>query len=101
MSNLLQVIMYHYVRDLPNTRFPRIKAMLTDDFRAQVAQLKARYEMATLESALDFLGGTYRPARDLCLLTFDDGLRDHYTDVLPILAEEQIQGLFFIITSMS
>ena len=31
-------------------------------------------------------------------MTFDDGLREHYADVTPILAEEQIQGLFFLIT---
>lgn len=95
----LHVIMYHYVRDLPRTRFPRIKGMLTEEFRRQVDMLSTRYEMATLESALDYLEGEYRPARDLCLLTFDDGLKDHFTDVLPVLAARRIQGLFFLITS--
>ena len=95
----LHVVMYHYVRDLPRTRFPRIKGMLTDDFRDQVASLSERYEMATLESALAFLRGEHVPQRDLCLLTFDDGLKDHYTDVLPILIEQRIQGLFFVITA--
>jgi peptidoglycan/xylan/chitin deacetylase (PgdA/CDA1 family) len=90
--------MYHYVRDLPKTQFPRIKGMLTDDFRAQVEDLSARHEMATLESALEFLSGDYQPKRDLCLLTFDDGLADHYETAAPILAEKGIQGLFFLIT---
>lgn len=91
--------MYHYVRDLPQTAFPRINGLLTSDFRRQVDSLRARYEMATLESALSFWRGEYKPTRDLCLLTFDDGLKDHYTDVLPILAEHRIEGLFFLITS--
>lgn len=91
--------MYHYVRDLPRSDFPRINGMHTDDFRIQVARLDERYEMATLESALEFLGGEYRPKRDLCLLTFDDGFRDHYTNVLPILTERRIQGLFFVNTA--
>lgn len=95
----LHTVMYHYVRNLPRTKFPRIKGMLLDDFRAQVQSLAARYEMATLESALAFLHGDYRPARDLCLLTFDDGLKEHFAEVTPILAERKIQGLFFIITS--
>ena len=95
----LVVIMYHYVRDLPRTQFPRLKGMLTGDFRRQVDFLRERYEMATLESALAFWRGEYTPTRDLCLLTFDDGLKDHYTDVLPILVERKIQGLFFIITT--
>lgn len=99
MCATLTAVTYHYVRDLSRTRFPRIKGMLTDHFRHQVALLRERYEIATLESALAFCVGDYTPSRDLCLLTFDDGLRDHYTDVLPILAEQDIQGLFFIITS--
>ena len=90
--------MYHYVRDLPRTEFPRIKGMLTDDFRRQVTDLASRYEMATLESALAFLQGEYQPKRDLCLLTFDDGLRDHFETATPILEERGIQGLFFLIT---
>ena len=99
MDARLNVVMYHYVRDLPRTRFPRIKGLLTDDFRLQVAWLSERHEMATLKSALAFLTGEYQPARDLCLLTFDDGLKEHYTDVLPFLSERRIQGLFFVITS--
>jgi peptidoglycan/xylan/chitin deacetylase (PgdA/CDA1 family) len=99
MQPVLHVVMYHYVRDLPNTPFPKIKGMHTSDFSAQVAALKGKYEMATLESALAFLQGTYQPPRDLCLLTFDDGLREHYTDITPVLIDARIQGLFFVITS--
>ncbi len=99
MSARLHVLMYHYVRDLPRTRFPRIKGMLVDDFKAQVAQLSARYEMASLSSALDFLDGKYQPKRDLCLLTFDDGLKDHWQPVTELLADYRISGLFFLITS--
>jgi peptidoglycan/xylan/chitin deacetylase (PgdA/CDA1 family) len=98
MSTLI-IVMYHYVRDLPRTRFPRIKGLLTAQFRQQVVGLGERYEMATLESALGFLRGDYRPDRDLCLLTFDDGLKDHVADVLPVLAERGLQGVFFLPTA--
>jgi peptidoglycan/xylan/chitin deacetylase (PgdA/CDA1 family) len=99
MSQSLHVVMYHYVRDLPNTSYPRIKGMLISDFRQQLAVLQNQYEMATLESALDFLRGAYSPPRDLCLLTFDDGLKDHYSEVTSILSDLSIQGIFFVITS--
>ena len=99
MTAALHIVMYHYIRDLPNSAFPRIKGMLLSDFREQVVGLKDQYEMATLESALAFLQGAYEPARDLCLLTFDDGLKEHYTQVTSLLAECRIQGLFFVITS--
>ena len=99
MSQSLHVVMYHYVRNLPNTSFPRIKGMLSSDFQQQLSALQNQYEMATLESALDFLQGIYLPSRDLCLLTFDDGLKDHYSEVTPILVDLEIQGIFFVITS--
>ena len=99
MTRRLHVVAYHYVRDLPNTAFPKINGMHTRDFRAQVLALQSRYEMATLETTLAFLSGTYEPDRDLCLLTFDDGLKEHVTDVAPFLADQGIQGLFFVITS--
>src|SRR5271163_372474 len=83
----LFVSTYHYVRDLPRTQFPQIKGMLLDDFREQVKVLPDLFEMATVNSALEFLKGTYHPRRDLCLMTFDDGLKEHYADVTPILDE--------------
>jgi peptidoglycan/xylan/chitin deacetylase (PgdA/CDA1 family) len=98
-EHYLRVVMYHYVRDLPRTRFPKLKGMMLDDFRQQVVQLSSQFEMASLESAVDFLNGEYRPRRDLCLLTFDDGLKEHYREVLPFLAERHIRGVFFLITS--
>jgi peptidoglycan/xylan/chitin deacetylase (PgdA/CDA1 family) len=91
--------MYHYVRDLPSTRYPNIKGMMIDDFRQQVAWLASNYELTTLEMTLAFLNGSYRPSKDLCVLTFDDGLKEHFTDVLPILLKHQVQGLFGVITS--
>jgi peptidoglycan/xylan/chitin deacetylase (PgdA/CDA1 family) len=72
--------------------------MLLDDFRNQVKVLPDFFEMATLNSACDFLAGSYRPRRDLCLMTFDDGLKEHYSEITPILADKGIQGVFFPIT---
>jgi peptidoglycan/xylan/chitin deacetylase (PgdA/CDA1 family) len=95
----LHVVMYHYVRDLPRTRYPNIKGMMLDKFREQIAWFACNYEIAPLEVALAFLRGTYQPAHDLCMFTFDDGLKEHSTDVTPILAEYKIQGLFGVITS--
>ncbi len=82
----------------PAPSSPGSRACFLDDFRRQAKALPEVFEMATLESAIEFLTGKYTPRRDLCLMTFDDGLREHYADVTPILAEEQIQGFFFVIT---
>ena len=96
---VLHVVMYHYVREFRRTAFPEIKGMEVDDFYNQVKRLRERFEMATLESSLAFLAGVYQPARHLCLLTFDDGLIEHVETVTPILAEQGVQGVFFLVTS--
>jgi peptidoglycan/xylan/chitin deacetylase (PgdA/CDA1 family) len=95
----LFVATYHYVRDLEHGRFPQIKGMPLADFRRQVKALPDLFEMATLESSLDFLAGIYTPKKNLCLLSFDDGLKEHHDDVMPELVEAGIQGIFFPITS--
>ncbi|HEY6989018.1 MAG TPA: polysaccharide deacetylase family protein [Bryobacteraceae bacterium] len=95
---MLHIVMYHYVRDLARTPYPRIKGMLLDDFERQVRTLASEFEMATLESALAYVGGRYRSRRELCLLTFDDGLKEHYREVTPILHKLGIEGIFHVIT---
>lgn len=97
MGRLLMVT-YHYVRDLPNTPYPKIKGLLISEFRRQLEVLSSRYQMATWESITEFLKGTYKPKRDMCYLTFDDGFRDHYENVLPILIEKDMTAAFFPIT---
>jgi peptidoglycan/xylan/chitin deacetylase (PgdA/CDA1 family) len=98
-DHILRVVMYHYVRDIARSPFPNLKGMLPGDFRHQVSELSTQFEMASIESAMDFLTGEYRPRRDLCLLTFDDGLKEHFREVTPVLAEKRIRGVFFLITS--
>lgn len=97
-DRLLRVVLYEHVRDPSRTSFPKLNGMPLDDFRQQVAELSTQFEMASVESAADFMTGEYRPRRDLCLLTFDDGLKEHYTDVTPILHEKRIRAVFFPIT---
>jgi peptidoglycan/xylan/chitin deacetylase (PgdA/CDA1 family) len=99
MGHQLTAVTYHYVRDFSKTAFPRLKGLGIDAFRRQLDVLSRGFEMATLESALAFLSGRYRPRRDLCLLTFDDGLKEHFDVVTPILAERRLQGLFFVPTA--
>lgn len=95
----LFVVTYHYVRNVPEGQRAGIKALPPAGFRSQVDGLRNALEMASPESALAFLAGKYQPKRDLCLLTFDDGLREHADYVTPILAEHHIQAIFFVITS--
>lgn len=95
MSQPLTIVMYHFVRDLPRTRYPAIKGLLTAKFIGQLDWMQARYRIVRMEDCLEALrGGTPLPER-AALLTFDDGYLDHYTVVFPLLEERGLQGSFF------
>lgn len=98
-SPRLVTIMYHYVRDVEATPFPDIKAVSLDEFRRQVAQVKESFETPPVEACLEFLAGTWQPQRDICLLTFDDGLREHHDTVADILAGREVPAAFFLPTA--
>ena len=95
---VLWVVTYHYVRDYATTPYPNIKGLDISSFVRQIEFLRDRCEMTTVKSALAFLNGEYSPARDLCLLTFDDGLKEHYDVVMPLLQDYGFEGVFAIVT---
>lgn len=90
-------MMYHYVRDLKRSPYPELKALETESFREQIAYIKKHYSVI---SGADLLAAAAARAWDAlpptpALLTFDDGYKDHFTDVFPILREAGIAGCFF------
>jgi len=96
MNRSVTIVMYHYVRDLEHSRFPRIKGLSVDGFRNQLAHIESRY---TPISAEDLLEAVVFPHRSLpenaVLLTFDDGYSDHHDNVLPLLEEKGMKACFF------
>ena len=88
--------MYHYVRDLQNTRYPAIKGLDIRLFREQLKFFKKHYNFITAAQLIDaYENGTGLPPNSL-LLTFDDAYLDHYTYAFPVLDEYKAQGLFFV-----
>ncbi len=95
MGNKVTVVMYHYVRDLKNSRFPEIKGCDVRLFKEQVGYIKKHYNPVTVEEVIDAYENK-RPLPDKAILfTFDDAYSDHFTYAFPILEHEHIQGVFF------
>jgi peptidoglycan/xylan/chitin deacetylase (PgdA/CDA1 family) len=95
MNGCATIVMYHYVRELSETRFPGIRGLTTSRFRAQIAYLRRFYRFVTVDDVISAChGGSELPPKS-ALLTFDDGYSDHYLNVFPILDAEGIQGVFF------
>ena len=59
MSKQLTVIMYHYVRELPYTRYPKIKALLMSEFKEQLTYLTMHFTFVTMADCINALHNNY------------------------------------------
>ena len=91
----LTAITYHYVRDMESTRFPAMKALDLQDFDGQLDYIAANHNVCTVQSVTAWLMGREELPPSACVLTFDDGLIDHFTFVLPRLIERGFTGVFY------
>lgn len=94
--NKLYISMYHYTRDIKNSRYPSIKGLETEDFKKQLDFFKENFNVVTMEEVIEAVQEGKRLPEKALLLTFDDGYTDNYTVALPLLAEKGLQGSFFV-----
>ena len=87
-----EFIMYHYVRDLKNSDYPKIKGLDVKAFENQLNFLSKNYNIISVE---EFYAGNYKSKKKSCVLTFDDGYKDHYDFVFDKLIKYNIKGAFF------
>ncbi len=95
------ILMYHYVGPLPPDADP-LRIGLTVRPEAFQAQLNWLLEAGYSTISLDQLdaalaSGTPLPAKPV-ILSFDDGYRDHYTTVFPLLQQAGFTATFFVIS---
>ena len=95
----LTVMMYHYVHD-PGDEAEAgsgIPGMSTKVFTTQLDELAKRHTFVTWQDVrMALLDESLLPT-SACLLTFDDGVCDHYLNVFPILRNRNLSGLFFML----
>lgn len=93
---MLTIIMYHYVRDLPETRYPEIKGLLTEKFDGQLDYITKHYTVCSTRQVIAASRGETDLPKNACLLTFDDGFIDCYHTVFPRLEERKLAGSFYV-----
>jgi peptidoglycan/xylan/chitin deacetylase (PgdA/CDA1 family) len=87
--------MYHYVEN-PRPDRAGIHPCPVEEFKNQLEFLSNHFRLVSVEDV--FRGALEGCNERLCALTFDDGTRDHYQTVMPLLKKHKAQGTFFIIT---
>ena len=91
----LNIIMYHYVRPIKNSKFPKIKGLEVSRFKKQLDYLSQNFNFITAEQLIAYSLGEDDLPNKSCYLTFDDGFKDHIDYVMPELLIRNIQGSFF------
>ena len=94
----LTVMMYHYVRDPGDDAETGsgIPGMPVKTFESQLDELSKKHTFVTWLDVCSALQEGKPLPGSACLLTFDDGVRDHYVNVFKILRDRGLSGLFFI-----
>jgi len=93
--NKLTIVTYHFVREIKNSKYPKIKGLEFSAFKRQLDFLENNYKIIDVQKLLDFASSGKNLPENSCLLTFDDGYKDHIEYVLPELLKRKIQGSFF------
>lgn len=94
--NNLTIVMYHYVRDLKNSKFPEIKGLDLDLFIEQIQYLRKNYHIISMEEVIYSIDNQVKIPSKSVLLTFDDAYSDHHMNVFPVLEKFQLQGSFYV-----
>jgi peptidoglycan/xylan/chitin deacetylase (PgdA/CDA1 family) len=92
----MKAVMYHYVRP-SGAALPCLHYLPLDSFRRQLDHLQAAYKVASARDFASALSGAELAGESL-VLTFDDGLSDHYQYVLPELVARGLWAIFYVCT---
>ncbi len=87
--------MYHYIREHID-EYPNINFLDIDNFRRQLDYFENNYGFIGKDEFFNTINNGKNI--DGAVLTFDDGLKDHFNYVLPELQKRNLWGLFYIPT---
>ena len=90
-----KLIMYHYVRPIKDSEYPEIKGLELKGFINQINYFKNSFNFTSSDQLLNCIYNNDEIKPNSIALTFDDGFKDHFKYVFPILNKEKIPALFF------
>lgn len=97
------VLLYHYVEFVQDENDAVRKSLnLTPDiFLSQMISLAQNgYEFLTIREVVDIADGANLPPNKAVAVTFDDGYRDFYTDVYPILTKQRVKATVYLVPGL-
>lgn len=96
----LPILMYHYVEYVED-KGDKIRQILNIEpwlFEDQIKTLKEDgYTFLTMQDVMNMFSGKEQIPEKPIVLTFDDGYRDFYTDVFPILKKYNAKAVAYVV----
>lgn len=92
----LRIIYYHVVSEKKLQYYFNNKTITPDEFEFQINTFKKYYEIISLNEAI-VLAKNKQSLKKKLVITFDDGFKENYTIIAPILRKYKITGTFFLI----
>jgi peptidoglycan/xylan/chitin deacetylase (PgdA/CDA1 family) len=94
----LEIIMYHYVRPISGSAYPKIKGLEVKKFIKQIDYLQKNKKIVSTKDVINAVKKKKDLPRGSVWLTFDDGYKDHLEFVAPILEKRGVDACFFPIS---
>ena len=98
----IPILMFHYIKDIPSNTDDQLWYKLSyapQKLEALFEYLdKNKIKTLTFWDVKAILEGKMLLPERAVILTFDDGHREHYTTVLPLLKKYNLKAVFFIIS---
>ena len=67
-----------------------------ETFRRHLEALQESHDIVSLDDALSVLDGSSSAARDVAVITFDDGYRGVYTHAYPVMRDMRVPGVVYV-----
>ena len=91
----INIVMYHYVREIKNSKYPNLKGLEFKNFKNQINFFLRNFNILSDDDFKEILSNKRIPSKPSIILTFDDGYIDHYKYVYPYLRKKKIYGNFY------
>ena len=85
MENKLYIAMYHYIRDLQHSRYPKIKGLDVCLFKNQLDYYQNYFNVVSMEQVIETIENCTSLPQNALLLTFDEGYIDNFIFDMPLL----------------
>jgi len=87
--------MYHYVRPVKNSAYPKLSALELVEFKKQIDYFCNNFNIIAGDDFLNIISSKKISKKPSFVLTFDDGFLDHYEYVFPYLKHKKVLAYFY------